>query len=731
MTNPLLEPYNFPALERVTSEHFEPAIEQTIQAAREKAEHIAQESGAPTFQNTVAPLESLFSDIYRVTRILGLFNGNASTPEIEAAYKSVIEKVSAFSKTVFQDHALAERFKSVYNARENLPLDEDDRMLLKNLHRSFESEGAFLPAEGQQRVKDIDQELIGLCNTFDINVKRAAVQQAVLITDPAQLAGLPDSIVSGLRKAAQNHLDLLGKDEATLAAEGKKQSLLPSATAAALQSAAAQGDCWLFVPERLQVDSMLTVAENPSFRETIFTALSRMGTEPPYDNNPVIKKIIELRDERVKLIDPVKYPNYASYALAKTMAGSVKAAQDLLTEVEENLLPKFEEDMRMLESFSSAHGGPATLEPWDVPYWETKWRTENAQFDAGKFSEYLELNNVLDGFFHHAEKLFSLEFRKNDTYPRIDPDVQTFDVYDSKTKAFVGVLVADFYARGDTKKGGAWMSQIQTKLKAAGIDRPNVVSINANYVKPSPGKSTLLSVDQLETLFHEGGHALNGLLGTKSKYPALHGTGISSDWVEIHSMMQENWALQPAVLKTFARHYQTGAPVPDDMIGAMENSRHAFGARESLKIVANSLRDFAFHTIDPKSYKGVKAVEDSVAFDSPYALHMRPYPATRFTHLFDSPQSQYAAGYYGYLAAEVRKFDGFSLFEERGDVYDPAASAALKELYAQGCAREPNGAYAKFRGRPATIDAFLRDKGVEPPAKKPLLGPDNAPRLNI
>lgn len=730
MTNPLLEQHNFPPLERITPGDFEPAVAQAIEAAREKAGEIAQGAGAPTFQNTVVPLESLFADIYRVTRVLSLFNGNASTPEITDVYKTVLGKVSAFSKIVFQDQALAERFKAVYNVRDSLPLDDDDRMLLKNLHRAFESEGAFLSADGQARVKDIDQELIGLCNTFDNNVKRAAVQQAVLITDPAQLAGLPDSIVSGLRKAAQTHFDLLSKDETTLAAEGKKPSQLPATTAAALQSAATQGDCWLFVPERLQVDSMLTVAEDPSFRETIFKALNRMGTEPPFDNNPVIQKIIELRDERAKLIDSVKYPNYAAYALAKTMAGSVKAAQDLLTEVEENLLPKFEEDMHMLESFSNAHGGPAKLQPWDVPYWETQWRNDNAQFDAGKFSEYLELNNVLDGFFRHAEKLFSLEFRKNDSYARIDPDVQSFDVYDSKTKAFVGVLVADFYARGDTKKGGAWMSQIQTKLKAAGIDRPNVVSINANYVKPSPGKPTLLSVDQLETLFHEGGHALNGLLGTKSKYPALHGTGISSDWVEIHSMIQENWALQPECLKTFARHYQTDAPVPDEMIDALGRSRSAFGARESLKIVANSLRDFAFHTIDPKNYKGVKAVEDSVAFDSLYALHMRPYAATRFTHLFDSPQSQYAAGYYGYLAAEVRKFDGFSLFEERGDIYDAEASAALKEMYAQGCAREPNGAYAKFRGRPATIDAFLRDKGVEP-VKKPEPGLDNAPRPSI
>ncbi len=677
MKNELLSPGTVPALDKIAPEDYMPAIDKAIEAVQQKLHKIKDSRDAASFENTVVPLESLFEGIDYIQHILGNQSSNVYSDKLAAVEEAVSIKVSGFVKNIFQDQELGKRFQAVYKQRKKLPLDDDDKAILRDLHHAFESSGALLSAAGQQRIREIDEQLISLSQKFTKNMKAAPLQQSVLITDPAELAGLSKGEIARLESNARENKHDKG---------------------------------WLFIPERLLVDEMLEHAESSAFRKKIFECLEQMGKNAPYDNGPVIAEMQKLRHEYATLLG---YDNYAEFARSRAMTKDLPAVRKLLEDVADKALPKFEEEMHALEKFAAISGGPKNLEPWDVSYWVSRQREALFHFDANAFSKNLQLENVLKGMFNEAERVFGLEFRDSTgKYPVMHPDTRTFDVFDKETGDARGILHIDLYARPGVKSGGAWMGQVQAKTE----DKPNIVIFNMNINKPEEGKQALVALGQYGTMYHEFGHALQGLLGLDVKYRSLQGTSAPADFVEFHSMVNEHRATVNDNLHKYALNADTGLPPDEKTVKALVSSEQFFKSRDLLKLVQNSLRDLEFHSMDPAKYKGDLAVEKDVALKSPYAAHIRPYSLTRFDHLFSDGHSGYAAGYVNYLIAQEHAADGYVPFEK--DPYDAKWSKRLKDLYSRGSGGEPADLYKHYRGRPATPDAMLADAGIDPKPEK-------------
>lgn len=678
MTNPLLTDSPVPAYDKIKPEHFLPALTHRLDAARTALESLRQDSSAPSMGNSAVAIESLFDGPESLMVTLSTFHLSVNSDELRDVYKAAQEQYDVFSKEVFQDPVLAARIKAVHDSRATRGLDEDDERLLHAYYKSFEASGAFLADADKQSIRAIDRELIGLAADFLNNLSKGAEQQAVHFTDPAELAGVPADLIAAMKDEAQK--------------QGKAG--------------------WVYIPERLQVDALLACAAHGEFRRKIFTALNAIGTQAPHDNRPLIEKMQKLRQDRTALLG--SYAHYADYALDGTMAGSLARAEKVLRDCAAALLPVFETDLQKIADFAAKNGGPKTLEPWDSPYWAARYKKDTFAYDADELSQYLELGNVMDGLFGHFGKLFDVAFKESTAYPVFHPDVKTYEVTNKNDGSLAGVLHIDYFARPGSKEGGAWMEHMQRRDAKTG--HLNLISSNMNCTKPAPGHPTLLDTGTVETLYHEKGHAFHGLLGTKTKYKSAQGPGIASDFLEIHSMTQENWAFEREVLRTYAKHHKTGAPVPEALIDAKEKAAHFFATRELLLIIQNALRDLEFHKRDPKAYGSDKAVEAAAQLRSPHAAHIRPYPLTRFGHLFSTPTGGYAAGYYGYFWANLQAAAVFDHFRDKG-LYDPATAARLKAMYQEGARRDPNHIFESFNGGPASPAALLRSVGIEP-AKK-------------
>ena len=675
--NPLLQSYDIPALDKIKPEHFVPAIDAAIEEGKQKLAALKGNTAAPDFNNTVVALDEVFADISRVLGVLEVFNASKKSDALSAAKEEVDGKVSDFKKSVYQDEVIAQRFKQIE------PTDPEDKVLYKRHSDAFEANGSFLGADDRTKLKEIDDKLISLATKFSDNLIKGTQQQAVLFTDPKNMEGLSEDTVAALRKAAQEN----GYNEG-----------------------------WLVIPERLLVDKLLESGASRNFRESISDALARVGTQEPYDNEPVIKEMQALRYERARLIDADRYPNYAEYALSRTMAGSLDNANAFMDAVAEKALPKFEDTVRKVQAWAAENGGPRTLEPYDLAYWANQYRKQNLDFDSAKFSEYLPLDKVTEGFFKTAEKIFGVTFTENTSYSKYNDDVRTYDVKDSGGN-LIGVLHADFFSRSD-KEGGAWVAHLQQQMPG----HPNLVSMNMNLARPEPGESVYLTPRELETFFHEGGHALHALLGTHVKHPSMQGLNNgSSDYFELFSTILENWATKKEVLDSFAEN-KKGEKLPDELFEAMERSSSFLSERDALKVLQNARRDFAFHSTDPKEYTTSQALEQSADFDHPYSAHIRSYPLDRWSHLFTEGLSSYASGYYGYQWSQGLADAAYKPFKDAGDPFDPELCEKLKRLYSYGVSRDPNEAVAEYLGEKLTPQKMAQ-------AELEALGADGSTRV--
>lgn len=675
MSNPLLQPYSVPPLDEIKPEHFAPALDHIIAKAELRLKDLKATKAIPDFENTVVALDAIFHDINRIKSLLDTFAQSMGTPEMGAANQVSLLKISDFKKTVFQDHALSERVKQI------TPKSAEDRTLYKKYAREFVINGASLSDEDQKRIRAIDNQLIRLCKTFNDNLTDGAKQQAVLFTDPADLAGLGDDVIFAMKTNAKE----AGHDHG-----------------------------WLLIPERIQIDTLLTVADSRKFRQEIFEALNRTGTQEPYNNEPIVKEIQALRHERSQLLG---YADYNAYALEGMMPGNIETVTSFFANIEKNALQKFEETVRKVQAFATSDGndGPRKLEPWDLPYWASRYREKMLNFDAKAFSEYLPLDNAMTGFFKAAENIFSVTFKENTTSPRFHADVRTYDVHDKESGELLGTIHADLFQR-EHKEGGAWMELLQTPDQG----KPAIVSMNMNMAKPEAGQPKLLSIGELETLFHEGGHALHGLLGIRTRHPSLRGPQGTSEFNEFFSNLLEKWTQEDACLSEFARHYKTGELLPDELMQGRMASNTFFSEQPVLKVIQNSHRDFLFHSMNPDAYTTSHALHEDADFKHPMANFMGSYPLTRFSHLFSSELSPYASGYYGYLWSQSLADLGFSPFLKNG-AFDPETSARLKTLYGHGSSHDGKEAFTEYLGEPFTAeimaDAVLSTIGADKPPR--------------
>lgn len=681
MTNPLLSPARTPDFAAIRPEHYLPALEATLEDALAEMARIKADGSAPSFDNTVVALDRLFLRADYVLGLLGNATLNTYSTELADIEEKAIIRFAEISKQVFQDAALGARFRAIYDARNTLNLDEDDTAILTRLHRAFEAQGGLLqnPAD-QQKIKQLDEKLISLAQKFNANLQAAPLQQAVLITDAAELAGLSASEIEGLAANAKKHGHESG---------------------------------WLFIPERLLVDELLERAENSEFRRKIHQALNRMGTEAPHDNSGIILEMQKNRDEYAKLLG---YASYSAFARSRAMMTDLAAVEQLLDDVTQKTLPKFEADMQALEAFAKAAGGPAKLEPWDVPYWVTRQRAALFNFDANAFANHLEINNVMAGMFEQAGHLFGVDLVEVKDQTTLHPDITVYQVKSRADGSELGLLHVDMYARPGSKSGGAWMN----KLQAQEDGRPVAVILNMNIAKPPAGEKAVIGLSQYITLYHEMGHCLQGLLGMNVKHVSLQGTAGPADFVEIHSMINERRALLKDNLQKHAKHAKTGQPADEATLDALLRSQSFFETRELLKLVQNSQRDLAFHAADPARGLDHKQIEEQVKIKSPYADHIRPYPLTRFGHLFSDAHSGYAAGYVNYLLAQMHAAHGFMPFHNDNS-YNQDWAQKLNAFYRRGSGGTPLDLYRGYRGEGATPEAMLAELGIAntPPAKKP------------
>jgi peptidyl-dipeptidase Dcp len=686
-SNPLLSdwttPHGLPPFAQVRAEHFTPAFEQGMREHRADIEAIAGNPEAPSFENSIAALDRGGRLLARVDGLFFNLASSDNSPEIAAIERDIAPRLAAHQSAVFLHAELFKRIDALHQRRADMPLNAEQRRLVDRIHLDFVRAGAQLATEARQRYAQIVERLAALTTRFAQNVLADESAYQLVLRDEADFAGLPEFVRATARQAAA------------------ERSLR---------------DVGVITLSRSHIVPFLTFSDRRDLREQAWRAwVSRGEHAGEHDNRPVAAEILSLRQEQARLHG---HRSYADYALADTMAGSQAAVSGLLEQVWEPAKRGAERDRAQLLAVAAQSGGPTTLEDWDWRYYAEKVRQAQYELDEAVVKPYFPLQGMVDAAFDCAQRLFGLRFRRRDDIAAYHPDVQVYEVHDgdpAEGAPLVGLFLHDNFARA-SKRSGAWMGTYRQQHRNLPHGDARVVPIvvnNNNFAKAAPGETTLLSFDDAQTLFHEFGHGLHGLL-SNVHYERLAGTSVLRDFVELPSQLFEHWLAEPEVLKRHARHHQTGEPIPDALIDKLQAARKFNQAYETLRYTASALVDMAVHA------EGDRPVADVVAFEAaelkrlglPHGIGMN-HRLVHFQHLFSG--SGYAAGYYVYLWAEVLDADGYDAFTEAGDPFDAAVAQRLRQhVLSVGDSREPREAYRAFRGRDAVVQPMLRDRGLLP-----------------
>ena len=674
--NPLLTqqdtPYGVPAFDKVKIEHYMPAFDKAIAEYEAEVAAIVNNPEAPTFANTIEALDRCGG---LLDNVIGVFfnvieaDGN---DEMNAIAEEVSPKLSALSDGIILNDALFQRVKVVYEMRDELGLNDEQMRLLTETFKSFAQNGANLPEEKKARLKEINQELGLLSLQFGNNVVAETNAYQLFITDEAQLAGLPESA-----KAA-------AKEEAV---------------------AAGREDAWLFTPKRTSFTPVLQYCENRELRKELLMAYTTRGNhDNENDNKEIIIKTMQLRVEKAQLFG---YDNPADYILADCMAHDAKTVDAFLESVWAPSLKAAKREAAELQKMMNKDLPGEKLQPWDWWYYAEKLRLKKYALNEEELKPYFELSNVRKGAFDLATKLFGLQFEKLEGMPVYNPEVEVFKVTYADG-SLVGILYTDYFPRAG-KRPGAWMNNICTQyVDANGVDhRPVIINVG-NFNKPTAGNPSLLSMDDVETLFHEFGHALHGLM-SKATYKSLAGTNTPRDFVELPSQFMENYCYHPEVLKTYAFHYQTGEVIPEELVAKINKAGTFNQGFVQTELLSASILDMDYHKMNTTEAFDVNAFEEA----SMKKMHMIPeiitrYRSTFYNHIFTTG---YAAGYYSYTWAAVLDADAFAAFEETGDIFNPDMAKKFARLLEQGGTRDAAILYQEFRGKDADPKHLLNRCG--------------------
>ena len=679
-SNPLLAtptlPYGALPLDQLKTEYFLPAIKAGIAAAEKDIAAIKNNPAAPTFENTIEALEFSGNLLGRVANMFSCVAGANSDDALRDIQPEISILLTKYGNAIMMDDALFKRVKAVYDQRAALQLTDEQQTLLKETYKGFVDNGALLSPAEKKDMAEVSEKLSELSTLYQNNALKSTDAYEKIIDDEKDLDGLPERAKNDYRETAE---------EAGL--KGK----------------------WLIKLSPPPTD-ILESCKNRVLREELWRASNNVAASGKYDNHPVVLEIVKLRQRQAEIMG---YKNFAAYRLDDTMAKTPEAVMDLLEKNLSVYKPAAEKFLDKVKAYAQKEDGLADLKPWDYAYYSRKLKEETFKLELEELRPYFDLEKVLDGVRIHAEKLFNIKMTEvKGKYPVYHPDVKTFEVTDNKTGKMIGLFYGDYYARAGAKNSGAWMDELRKRgLEKAGGENAFAFVFNVcNFAKPTKDKPTLLSLDDVRTTFHEFGHALHALLA-EGNYPSLTGTSVKHDFVEVPSQLLENWGKEKEVLDTFARHHETGQPLPEALIKKINDMETFDASYAGLRQTFFGLLDMKWHTTDPKTIKSVEALEDEVAARASVFPRLAGPMSTHFGHLFSGG---YAAGYYGYKWAEALEADIFTLFKKNG-LYDRETADRLRVLYSKGGAVEAEKLVEDTLQRKPDLSALHRREGLLPP----------------
>ncbi len=674
--NPLLEawqtPFETPPFAEIEPEHFLPAFEQAFADHAAEIAAIIHDPSEPDFANTVTALERSGKLLNRVSAVFYDLVSAHSSPVLLEIDKEVSLRMARHWNPIMMNAVLFGRIAMLHDNRAALALSAEQMRLLERTYTRFHRSGAGLDEAAKARMAEINERLAHLGTSFSHHLL-GDEQDWFMELGEADREGLPDTFVAAA-KAAASERGMADKAIVTLS--------------------------------RSSVEPFLKSSTRRDLREKVFKAfVARGDNDNANDNNAAIVEILSLREESAKLLG---YPTFAAYRLEDSMAKTPQAVRGLLERVWKPARAQALRDRDALQALVAEEGGNFALAPWDWRYYAEKLRQAKANFDDAAIKPYLTLDHMIEAAFDTAHRLFGVSFSERTDIPVWHPDVRVWEVKDSAGQ-HKALFYGDYFAR-PSKRSGAWMTSLRDQQKLDGEVAPLIINV-CNFAKGADGEPSLLSPDDARTLFHEFGHGLHGMLSDVT-YPSLSGTSVFTDFVELPSQLYEHWQEQPQVLRQFARHYQTGEPLPDDLLKRFIAARKFNQGFATVEFVSSALIDLEFHTQSASTIRDVRAFErdelEKIGMPAEISLRHRPQ---QFGHIFSG--DHYASGYYSYMWSEVMDADAFGAFEEAGNIFDPAVAKRLHDdIYSSGGSRDPEDAYIAFRGREPEPDALLRRRGL-------------------
>ncbi|NER13002.1 M3 family peptidase [Leptobacterium flavescens] len=672
-------PYGgIPAFDKMDVNEVTEAVEIGMQVNLDEIDAIANNTEAPTFENTIEAMERAGQDLGRVFTYYGILSSNMSSPEFREIQRELAPKLSEFNSKISQNKKLFERVKAVYDNSLKNPLDEDQQRVVQLTYEGFAMNGAELNEEDKARYAEINKELSSLYTSFSNNVLADEEGYVTYLTED-QLGGLPESFVKAAAKAASDRGE-----------EGK----------------------YAVTNTRSSMDPFLTYSTERGLREKVWkNYYSRGDNADEHDNNEIISKILKLRNERVALLG---YDDYATWRLQNRMAKNPGRAMELMNAVWPAAIARVKEEVADMQAVADKNGDNITIEPWDYRYYAEKVRQSKYDLDSDEVKQYLQLDKLTQALFFTAGELFNFDFKPvpEGSVPVFQEDVKVWEVTDKTTGEHIGLWYLDPFARKG-KRSGAWATTYRSHTTFDG-KKTVLSSNNSNFIKPAPGEPVLVSWDDAETFFHEFGHALH-FLSSNVKYPTLNG-GVR-DYTEFQSQLLERWLSTDEVINQFLVHHETGEVIPKELVAKIKKASTFNQGFATTEYLASALVDMMYHTSDPGNMDPDLFEKESLAkLNMPKEIVMR-HRSPHFGHVFSG--EGYAAAYYGYMWADVLTSDAAEAFKEApGGFYDKEVAAKLvKYLFAPRNSLDPAEAYRKFRGRDAKIDALMRDRGFPVPSE--------------
>jgi peptidyl-dipeptidase Dcp len=670
--SPLL--YQAPPFDRVRNGDFQPALEEGMRRELEEIRAIADQASQPTFENTIVPLERSGELLGRVERVFFALTGANTNDTLQAVEQDVAPKLSAHSDEIYLNPTLYARVKSLYDRREGLGLDPEQKYLVERYYRRFVRAGAQLSEADQTRMRALNQEEAKLSTEFSNRLLAATKNAAVVVDDAAQLDGLSEGEIAAAAEAAKGR----GLD-------GK----------------------WVLVLQNTTQQPAQASLKNRALRERLFRAsTTRAEQGDSTDTREVIRRLAQIRAEQAKLLG---YPNYASYNLVDQMAKTPEAATGLLERLVPAATAKARSEQAKMQALIDRQRGGFRLQPWDWQYYAEQVRKAEYDLDESQIKPYFELDRVLeDGVFYAATQLYGITFRERKDLPVYHPDVRVFEVFDASGQS-MGLFYCDYFKR-DNKGGGAWMDSFVEQSGLMGT-KPVVFNV-ANFQKPAPGQPALLSFDDVTTMFHEFGHALHGLF-SNVRYPSLAGTSVPRDFVEFPSQFNEHWALEPAVFAHYAHHYRTGAPMPAELVAKIRKAHTFNQGFATTEYLAAALLDMGWHSLPADApQQDVDAFEAATLKRFKVDLPAVPprYRTSYFAHIWGGG---YAAGYYAYLWSEVLDDDAYAWFKEHGGMTRANGQRFRDMILSRGGTQDVGALYRAFRGRDPSVEPLLEERGLK------------------